>query len=168
MSTSFRVDYVEAALIALFTANLATAYGAPVDIQSLGTKDFDSDGRLVLQPPSLRIRFAGASFDPLRDNQRLTYEAKFAFDILCFQTSRRSLSDARLQTLQLVAVVQDQLAGTRMQLEDSSWTLPITLRAVELVEAPELPVDQLFNVPILIEGPSQFSGVNANFGGGGT
>jgi hypothetical protein len=84
MSSTFRVDYVEAALLALLKANLAGAYGANVSIDSLGDKDFDDDGRLVLQPPSVRVRFAGAEYNNLHDNKRLTYQGKMPFEILCY------------------------------------------------------------------------------------
>jgi hypothetical protein len=160
-----RIDYVEGALIALLKANLPAAYGAPVDIQPIGDKDFDENGRLVLQPPSVRVLFVDAGFSNLRDNLRLTYEAATSFEIWCLQSSRRSLADERVQTLGLVAPVINQLVGARLSLEDGSRTCPATLKRIYLIRQEELPADQVFSIVISFEGPAQFDGPNANFGG---
>ncbi len=162
MSVSeLRIDQVEASLLALLSTALPTAYGAQVQVDSLGDKDFDDDGRLTLQPPSLRVRFAGAQYDNLRDNRRLSYQAKLSYEILCYESSLRSRADERNQTLALVATVLDQVAGARLTLADGSQTMPIGLRGVALVETDQGPVDQLFSVLADVEGIAQFSGVNA-------
>lgn len=164
MSSTFRIDYVEAALLAVLNSKLATAYGAKVNIDSLGDKDFDDDGRLVLQPPSVRVRFAAADYENLHDNQRLTYEGGLPFELLCFESSLRSKADERRQTLVLVATVQDQLAGARLALADGSRTMPIEMKSVSLVASEEGPVDQLFSIVVLVKGIAQFSGANAQPG----
>ena len=168
MSSTFRIDYVEAALLALLIANLPAAYAtaldvvsAPVNIDSLGDQDFNEEGQLVLQPPSVRVRFTAAPYDPARDNRRLTYQAHPQFEILCFESSLRSKADERKQTLILVGVVQDQLSGARLNLADGSKSMPITLGPLRLVETEQGPVDQLFTQAIEVEGFAQFSGVNA-------
>ena len=166
MSSTFRIDYVEAALLALLNTNLAAAYGANVSVDSLGDKDFDDDGRLVLQPASVRVRFAGADYKNLRDNQRLTYQAGLPFEILCFESCLRSRADERKQILVLVGTVQDQLAGARLALADSTQTMPISMQSVKLVATDEGPVDQLFSIVIVVEGIAQFSGANAQPSGG--
>lgn len=168
MSTTFRIDYVEAALLALLTSNLPGAYAttlgvasAPIDIDSLGDNDFNEDGQLVLNPPSVRLRFSVAGYNTLRDSRRLTYQAEPQFEVLCFESSLRSKADERKQTLVLVGVVQDQLSGARLDLADGSKSMPITLGRLALVETEQGPVDQLFSQAITVEGISQFSGVNA-------
>lgn len=161
MSTNFRIDFVETAVLALLNASLATAYGAPVDINSLGEEDFDEQGQLVLQPPSVRLRFLGDNFNTLRDSRRLTYQTEPQFELLCFQSSLRSKADERSQTLVLVATVVDQLAGARVNLQDGYKSMPITILGVRLVETEQGPVDQLFSVSFIVEGIAQFSGVNA-------
>lgn len=161
MSSTLRIDYVETALLALLNADLAAAYGSPVNIDALGEDDFNDEGRLVLDPPSVRVRFVAASYETLRDNQRLTYQGKMPFQILCFESSLRSSADERKQTLVLVATVQDQLAGARLTLADTTETMPITVKSVALVETDQGPVDQLFSIEIEVEGIAQFSGVNA-------
>lgn len=161
MSSTLRIDYVEAALLALLNAKLAAAYGSKVYIDSLGDKDFDENGRLVLTPPAVRVRFKGAGYNTGRDNQRLTYQGTMPFEILCFQSSLRSPADERKQTLVLVATVQDVLAGARLLLADNTKTEPVTMVDVNLVETEEGPVDQLFAVGIDVNGFAQFSGANA-------
>jgi hypothetical protein len=161
MSTTFRIDYVEAALLTLLNTSLATAYGAPVNIDSLGEDDFDAEGQLVLQPPSVRVRFVADSYNNFHDSRRLTYQSEPAFEILCFESSLRSKADERKQTLVLVASVINQLAGARLNLEDGSKSMPITINDVRLVETEQGPVDQLFSVRVTVEGIAQFSGVNA-------
>lgn len=169
MSTAFRIDYVEQALLALLRANLPAAYAAQlglasinVDINGLGDDDFDEEGQLVLQPPSLRVRFMGSPYNPARDNQRLTYQAHIQFEILCFESSLTSKADERRQTLILVGTVQDQLAGTRLKLTDGTVSMPITMQDAVLIEGGGAGVDQLFAVHIEIEGFAQFSAANAN------
>jgi hypothetical protein len=160
VSSAFRIDYVEAALLALLAAKMPAAYGANVDIESLGDKDFDDNGRLTLQPPSLRVRFAGAGFNNLRDNQRLSYQVGDLFEVLCYESSLRSKADARNQTLVLVAAALDQLAGARLVLADGTKTMPLTIKSVELVVVEEGPVDQLYSIALDIEGIAQYSGAN--------
>lgn len=165
MSSAYRIDLAESALLTLLKENLGAAYGTDVQVDSLGDKDFDSEGALILQPPAVRVRFMGAEYNNLRDNQRLTYQGKLLFAVWCFESSLRSKADERLQTLQLVAAVQDQLTGTRLSMEDGSKTMPISLVGVELIEVEQGPVDQLFSVNVAVESDAQFSGINANRGG---
>lgn len=165
----FPLDYTEAALLQLLTTALPTAYGAAlgsgpvsIDIDSLGDTDFNEDGQLVLNPPSLRLRFKDEPYDPAHDNQRVTYQSHQFYEVLCFESSLRSKADQRKQTLVLVRVVLDQLAGARLLLADGSKSLPISIVSVTLIEADSGPVDQLYSVLIDVEGFAQFSGVNAN------
>lgn len=170
MSSNFRPDYVEYALVQLLQANLPAAYGAElgtsgpsaVDIAPLGENDFDDQGQLVLTPPSVRVRFVGGKYDPARDNQRLTYQSHPQWEILSFESSLASKADERSQTLILVAAVTDQLAGARLLLQDGTKTFPISILSVELLEGPGAGVDQLFALRIEVEGFAQFSGANAN------
>lgn len=170
--SKFRVDYVEAALIALLQSTMPAAYATSlnqqgsvnVDIAGLGDKDFDADGQLVLQPPSLRVRFGGAHYNNLRDNQRLSYEAGVPFEVLCFESSLRSKIDERKQTLVLVATVQNQLAGARLALADGTSSGPIAMKSVQLVITDAGPVDQLFAILVEVLGIAQFDGPNARFG----
>jgi len=162
--SKFQIADVEAALIALLNTSLPTAYGTSVDIDSIGDKDFLDDGTLTLQPPSIRVRFAGAKYDNLRDNQRLSYEASLLFEVMCFESSLRSKADERLQTLQLVQVVQDQLAGARLALADGTSTMPVELDSVSPVITDSGPVDQLYAIVFAVNGIAQFSGTNARFG----
>jgi len=161
VSAPFRIDYIEAALIGLLTNVISGHYGQPVDVQSLGKRDFDQDGTLILQPPCLRVLFLGAPYQPLRDNQRLTYQRVARFEVLSFAESLRSPEDQRLQSLQLVAVVEDQLAGARLTLADQSVTMPITLEQTQIVEFASGPVTECYSTIVAVEAIAQFSGANA-------
>jgi hypothetical protein len=164
--SQFRIDYVEAALIALLNGTMPAAYGTPdapvaVDVNSVNSKDFNAQGQLALKPPSLRIQFSDADYNNLRDNQRLTYQSGLLFDVLCFESSLRSKADERLQILGLVAVTLNQLAGARLALADGTSSMPVEIKRVSLVLPNDGgPVDQLFAITVLIGGIAQFDGPN--------
>lgn len=167
--SQFQIPDVEAALISLLKSVMPAAYGTPaapvlVDIDSIGDKDFNAQGQLALKPPSIRVRFGGAEFNNLRDNQRLTYEAGMPFEVMCFESSLRSKADERLQTLVLVQTTLNQLAGARLALADGSSTMPLTAKGVSPVITEDGPVDQLFAITVLVNGIAQFDGPNARFG----
>lgn len=170
--SKFRIDHVEAALLALLVSAMPAAYGAElglsgpqgIDINSIGDKDFDEEGNLILRPPSMRVRFDSANYDNLRDNQRLSYETSMPFEILCFEESLRSKKDQRQKTLVLVATAQDQIAGARLALADGTNSGPIEIKAAQIVVTDQGPVDQLFAITIIVPGIAQFSGANARFG----
>lgn len=164
--SQFRIDYVEAALIALLKSVMPAAYGTPdapvlVDVNSVNSKDFNAQGQLALKPPSLRVQFSDDDFSNLRDNQRLTYQSGLLFDVLCFESSLRSKADERLQSLGLVAVTLNQLAGARLALADGTSSMPVEIKRVSLVlPNDDGPVDQLFAITVLISGIAQFDGPN--------
>jgi hypothetical protein len=167
--SQFTILLAEGALIALFKSVMPAAYGtvdAPIliDIDSLGDKDFDAEGQLVLKPPSIRVRFDRTRRDNLRDNQRLSYQAKHSFDVLCFESSLRSKADERKQTLVLAQTVENQIAGARLALADGSSSMPCSLGATYLVAESSGAVDQLFCVEVIVEGIQQYDGPNARFG----
>jgi hypothetical protein len=168
--SQFQIDFVEGALLTLLKTVMPAAYGtvdAPVmvDISTVNSKDFNAQGQLAIKPPSMRVQFADAEFSNLRDNQRLTYESGLLFDVLCFESSLRSKADERLQTLGLVDVALNQLAGARLALSDGTSSMPIELKRVSLVVPDDGgPVDQLFAITVLVKGIAQFNGPNARFG----
>jgi hypothetical protein len=159
--SQFRIDQVEAALIALLKDTMPAAYGTPVDVDSVNSKDFNAQGQLALRAPAQRIQFGDGDFSDLRDNQRLSYQAGILFDVLCWESSLRSKADERLQSLGLVAVTLNQLAGARLALADGTLSMPITLKRVSLVLPDDGgPVDQLYAITVLISGIAQFDGAN--------
>jgi hypothetical protein len=168
--TQFQIDYVEGALISLLKTVMPAAYGtveapALIDINTVNSKDFNSQGQLAIKSPSMRIQFGESSFDNLRDNQRLSYESGIHFDILCFKSNLHSKADERLQTLGLVDVALNQLAGARLALQDGSSSMPIELKRVSLVIPDDGgPVDQFFAITILVKAIAQYNGPNARFG----
>ena len=161
----FQINQVIVALVTLLQDVMPTAYNGAIDIDTLGDEDFDESGQLVLTPPSMRVRYRETSFDNLRDNRRLTYQAVNQIEVLCFESSLASKADERAQTMALVVAALNQLAGARLTLADGSTSMPITIRSCGLVVTEEGPVDQLMAIGISIEGISQFDGPNAGANG---
>jgi phage gp37-like protein len=168
--SQFQIAQVEAALIELLKATMPAAYGtvdapALIDIDSVGTRDFNAAGQLAIKPPSMRVMFAGVKYANLRDNQRLTYQGALSFEVMCFEQNLRSKADERLKTLVLVGVALNQLAGARLALADGTSSMPIELEGVQLVIPGDGgPVDQFFSIALTVEGIAQFNGPNARFG----
>lgn len=169
MSSTFRIDYTDTALLALLRDKLPAAYaielGKPrvaVDIDALGDDDYNEQGQLVMRPPSVRMHFLEAPYQSVHDNQRLTYQAAHIYELLAFESSLRSKSDQRAQTLVLVNVILDQLAGARLDLADGSKAGPIGILGVDLLTTESGPVDQLYSIKISMDGFAQYSGVNRN------
>jgi hypothetical protein len=159
------ITQVEGALIALLNTAMPAAYGtteAPVSIEvaAIGAKDFDEDGMLAIQSPAMRVQFGGLDFDPLRDNQRLTYQADLEFDVVCFVSSVKSKASERIRTLGLVQATLNQLAGARLALADGTFSMPVTLVRVSKVYDAGGPVDQAFAITILVSGIAQYDGPN--------
>ena len=140
---------------------MPTAYGQTVHVDSLGEKDFNEDGALVFQPPALRVLYGDSDYISTQDNKRLTYNCDMNFDILCSESSLRSPADMRRQTLVLVAAVQNQLSGARLQLTDGTTSMPVILRRVQLIVQPGGPVDQFYSLSITAPGIAQFDGANS-------
>jgi hypothetical protein len=180
--SQFRIDQVEAALIALLKSVMPAAYalalnpdGVPgpddtvisppppvsVDVNSVNSKDFNAQGQIALKSPALRVQFGDADYNNLRDNQRLTYQNGQLYDVLCWESNLRSKADERLQSLGLVAVTLNQLAGARLALSDGTRSMPVEIVRVSLVLPNDGgPVDQLFAVTVRISGIAQFDGPN--------
>ncbi len=159
-----QIDQIEAALITLLPDGLAASYGQRVDVEALGKADFDEDGQLILRSPAVRISFAEASYAQARDTTRTTLTVEAIFSAFCFHESIRSRAKERTKTLELVAAVQDQLAGARLQLSAGVYTEPVLLRSVSQAVDAIGPVDQVFAVTFLVPGIALYSGINANFG----
>jgi hypothetical protein len=169
--SQFMVTQVESALIALLNSTMPAAYNlalhpvdpppaAGIDIDALGGKDFDENGMLALKSPAMRVEFGGCEYNPLRDNQRLTYEAGMPFDVICFVGSLKSKASERDRTLLLVQAAVNQLAGARLALSDGTFSMPLTLTAVSKVQDRGGPVDQAFAITVLVNGIAQYNGPN--------
>ena len=162
MSGTFRISAVQGALIHLLREALQREYSMSVNVESLGSKDFNEDDTLVLDPPAVRVRYLGGRFATTHDNKRLTYQVPHVFEILVFESSLQGKAEEREQTLILVDAILDQLAGARLQLEpDGGTSMPVTIESIELVITEQGPVDQLYSIRVSAEGFAQYSGVNA-------
>ena len=160
-----QLDQVETAIITLGTAALKAAYSQQIDVDSIGQKDFNDGGDLIISPPCVRIRFAGAEYNALRDNQKLTYEGKPVWEFWCFEENLRSKAEERLDTLKLVTAVQDTFTGARLPLDGGYRTEPMELLSVLPAMDENAVVTQFYIVSFRVNGIAQFSGANAHFGG---
>jgi hypothetical protein len=164
MSSKLQIHLLEAALLALLPGRLQASYGKRVDVDTFSDDDFTDDGQLILRPPAVRFEFDRANYGPARDTQRTTMNAELDVTFFCFDESLKSKEDKRTKTLQLVACVQDELAGARLQLTPGVYTEPTLLKTVGKAVTREGPLDQVYAVTFGFTGIAQFSGVNANFG----
>lgn len=162
--TRVQIHLVEAALLALLPERLENSYAKRVDVKTISDKDFGDEGQLILQPPAVRIHFDRARYGTSRDTQRTALNAELDFSFLCFDESLKSRADERTRTLSLVATLQNELAGARLQLEQGVYTEPILLTGVEQTQDRFGPVNECYAVLCMIPGLAQFSGPNANFG----
>jgi hypothetical protein len=91
-----------------------------VDVAAAGEKDFDDDGQLIIQPPSVRGLFAGETAET-EDVQHMTYAALPVFDILCIDEDVSSDTQAqRRSSLRLAARVKHILAGAKLVIAPAS------------------------------------------------
>ncbi len=164
MASKVQIHLVEAALLTLLPDRLFVSYGQKVHVATIGREDFGDDGQLTLTPPAVRIHFGSASYGQARDTQKTTLSASLIFSIFCYDESLKSKADERTRTLQLVAAVQDELAGARLQLTPGVFTEPVLMKDVVQAMDAAGPVDQVYAVVFEVSGFAQFSGVNANFG----
>jgi hypothetical protein len=168
--SQFRIDQVEAALIALLNSTVPAPYGAsvlvdgppiPIDVNTVNSNDFNAEDQLVINPPAQRVQFIDGDYGDLRDNQRLTYQSALSFNIGCFDENLYSKADERRQTLALVDVTLNQLAGARLALADGTYSMPLELKRVSLVINDDGgPVTQFFVISVLVKGIAQFDGAN--------
>jgi phage gp37-like protein len=135
-----------------------------VDVKEITSKDFNDQGVLILEPPSVRIFYAGENATSTSDTQRLSYDAVLKFIILCADQDLRGVMDQAKASLRLVALVKAIVIGSRIQLADGDLSEPITYVANE-----PLPVDGLgiaYGIAFEVPGLAQFPGVNAYPTGG--
>ena len=164
MAGKVQIHLVEAALLDLLPSRLKASYGKNVDVEALGKADFNDAGQLILKSPAVRISFLDAQYGQARDTQRTTLTAELMFSAFCFHESIRSRAQERTKTLELVACVEDELAGARLELTPGVFTEPVLIRSVNQAEDAIGPIDQVFAVAFMVPGIAQFSGANSNFG----
>ena len=150
----FAIDLVEDALIALLTAQLVD-----VDVAATAAKDFDDNGNLILNPPSVRTQFAGETASSF-ENQHLNYDVDQNYLVLCLDQDLGPVAQVqRTKSAQLLGTVKHLLIGARLALADGSVSEP-----VRYVQADPLPVEGIgtaFVAMFAVGGIANFAGVNA-------
>jgi hypothetical protein len=156
--TAFPMDQAWKTLTALLVAQLNG-----VDVQEVSDKDFNADGDLIMNPPSVRTYFAGCDYSSTFDNQKLSYDATGKFMLLCAGQNLQSIAAQAHASAQLADQVCGLIAGARITLPSGDISEPITLKSID-----PLPVEEIgiaYGVAIEVPGLAQFPGTNAGVGG---
>ncbi|QHN04425.1 hypothetical protein FTO74_14410 [Granulicella sp. WH15] len=150
---TFHFDLVWSACMALLVAGLADCDVAPVS-----ENDFSGDD-LVLTPPSVRTFFGGASFNPMMDSQRLSYDAAGRFVAICADQDRTSPADQAIASLQLASRVCDLLTGARIALPTREASEPVLIVSME--PRPVKGLGTAYAIGFEVPGLALFPGPNA-------
>lgn len=152
---AWNTDQVWDALTALLASQLAG-----VDCATITDRDFNEDGELIMNPPSVRTFFESETAQATSDSQRLSYLVDGRYTVLVVDQDYRGVTEQARATIQLVNQVKSILAGARLLLPTGETSEPLQWYAT----APQ-PVDGVgvaYAVGFLVPGLAQFPGVNAN------
>lgn len=155
----FKADQSWDALLALLVAQIPK-----VDIQALAFKDFDGNGELVLNPPSIRVFFDGEGPSSLSDSQRLSYDVVGRFMVICLDQDYSSPQAQAIASAKLAGVVKTIAIGARLILSDGDISAPLTWISTDMVPVPGVGVG--YTLGFEVPGLAQFPGANANPTGG--
>jgi len=129
-----------------------------VDVKHVTDKDFDGNGELVLNPPSVRVMYVN-SHKVAIENQGTAYTVSHRFLLLCGDENRQSAIDQARASLALSQRVETVVAGARLLLPTSEQSEPITVGDTE-----PLPVQGLgvaYALAIEVPGDAVYPGTNA-------
>jgi hypothetical protein len=155
----FKTDQAWQALVALLEKQLQG-----VDVAAISSQDFNEDGEIIMDPPSVRVFFAGEAAAATSDSQRLSYLVDGRYVVLCADQDRTSVFDQANASIQLVTKVKNMVAGSRLLLTDGDISEPLIWVSTEVQ-----PVDGIgvaYGVGFIIPGLAQFTGANAHPQGG--
>jgi hypothetical protein len=155
----FQTDQAWEALVALLDGQMQN-----VDVAAICEKDFNEDGEIIMNPPSVRVFFDSEVATSTSDTQRLSYLVDGRYVVLCADQDYTSVIAQGFASLQLVAQVKSILAGARLQLSGGDVSDPLIWAATD-----RLPVDGVgvaYAVGFIVPGLAQFPGTNASPEGG--
>lgn len=134
MTTQFKIDDTQDALLALLTDGLAS-YGEKVDVAEVSQRDFDADGNLVAAPPAALLLFEQETPQPMmQDSTRTTYQLTQQFAVICGDTDLRSTAAESRSVLELVSAVKNIVIGTRLVITGAGKADPAEYLATELFQ----------------------------------
>jgi hypothetical protein len=147
------------AIIALLDAQMPE-----VDVDAIGTQDFDEEGELTVLPPAARVMFAGEGAQPF-ETQAQNYNAAQSFGVICADEDLSAdPQQQRLKSVRLATRVGDLLTGARLALPDGSVTEPIIY--VKTGPMPTSSTGMAYIAEFLVPGIAQFPAPNAQPQGG--
>jgi len=159
VQAQFKTDQAWDAIVALLEGQLVK-----VDVAAICERDFNEEGELVMNPPSVRVFFAGEAAQSTSDSQRLSYLVDGRYIVLCADQDLRGVIDQARASIQLVNQVKAILAGARLALADGDVSEPLIWFGTD----PQ-PVDGIgtaYGVGFIVPGLAQFPGANAQPIGG--
>lgn len=131
-----------------------------VDVQAISSSDFNDSGELIMNPPSVRVYFAGKPMQSTSDAQQLSYNSVPRFVVTCAdQNLRGGAEHQAMASSALADQVENLLAGARLNLFDGETSEPITLVSTEPIEIVDL--GTAYAVGIEVPGIAQYDGPNA-------
>ncbi len=142
------------ALVTLLTAQLPA-----FNVAAISDRDFNEAGEIIMDPPSIRIFFAGEVARATSDSQRLSYEVEGRYGVLCADQDLSSVANQAFASATLLDQVKSALCGARLLLADGETTEP-----VQWVNTEPLPVDGIgvaYSLGFVVPGLAQFAGTNA-------
>jgi hypothetical protein len=131
-----------------------------IDVQAITEKDFNNDGEIIMNPPSVRTFYASTQFASTTDSQRLSYESVGRFIALCADEDLTDVISQAYASVKLVDQVLAILAGARINLPAGDRSEPITITAVESL--PVAGVGTAYGIAFEVPGLAQFAGANAS------
>jgi hypothetical protein len=130
-----------------------------VDVQAISEKDFNQDGDIIMNPPSVRVFFDGEGASGTSDSQRLSYNAVGRYVVSCADQNLRSTQAQAIASAALATRVKNVAIGARLQLPNGDVTEPIAWVSTAVMPVAGLGIGYAlgFEVP----GIAQFPGTNA-------
>lgn len=130
----------------------------PVDVQAISDKDFNTAGEIIMNPPSVRIFFAGESASAI-ETQKLNYDAVGRYIVACADQDLRSTQDQALASALLAVKVKAILVGARINLASGDQSEPVAWISTEPM--PVVGLGMAYALGIEVPGIAQFPGTNA-------
>ena len=152
----FAIDQVWTAIQQLLAEDL----GGTIDVDCIGTQDFDEDGELTISPPAARVLFIGETAKGF-ESQNQSYNAEQAFAVLCADEDLGpDPQDQRIASVKLAGRVKHVLTGARLQLADGEQSEPVLY--VKTDPLPTSGTGMAYVAQFLVGGIAQFSAPNAS------
>ena len=151
---TFAIEAAWQALVVLLATQLEG-----VNVDAIGSRDFDENGELTVVPPAVRVIFAGEKAQTF-ENQNQNYNAGQQFGAICADDYRGpDPQQQRVASLALARLATDVVTGARLRLPDGTVTEPIEYAGTTPMPVADIGV--AYVVEWRIPGIAQFPAPNA-------